>query len=461
MNAFTYDHTFQLPIERQTHTYVIGQPGTGKSRLLESWIMQDILAGNGLCVIDPHGDLFQALLRQIALLPQVWKKVVIIDPCDQEWAVNINPLTTFPGIPTERIAAFLTDILLKIWKTNATEAPRMTWLMINSFIALSELSLTLPDLPAFLLDREYRERLLPGMKNSNALFYFQHEYPGTVSSANQWAAPLLNKLGGILFDPDICPLFVAGTALNFRKLIDDRNIILVNISKGTLGENTSALLGAFIVAQLQKAALSRSDQSHRSPFYLYLDEFQNYTTDNIQDILSESRKYALSLILANQYLDQLSPEIRAAILNTAGTLVSFRIGYADAREMSRLIFPSLEASRTISTGYSPLPGTSRLFSLFDRVLQPGGTQEKTISQLTDLYDREFWARSRREKEQVRCKSFTMQDGQNSSDIEARVKTLRMASGRHFGYPKGKARSTGKIFDSDPVSGQNGLPTWGV
>ena len=461
MNAFTYDHTFLLPLQRQTHTYIIGQPGTGKSRLLESWVMQDVLAGNGLCVIDPHGDLFQALLRRIALFPQVWKKVVIIDPTDPKWAVNINPLLTFPGIPTERIAAFLTDILLKIWKTNATEAPRMTWLMINSFIALSELGLILSDLPTFLLDREYRERLLPGMKNPNVLFYFQHEYPGTVSSANQWVAPLLNKLGGILFDPDICPLFVAGTALNFRKLIDDRDIILVNISKGTLGENTSALLGAFIVAQLQKAALSRSDQFHRPPFYLYLDEFQNYTTDNIQDILSESRKYALSLILANQYLDQLSPEIRASILNTAGTMVSFRIGYADAREMSKLILPSFKASRAISTGYFPLPGTSRLFSLIETFSQLGGTQEKAISQLTDLHDREFWVRNRREKEPAQCKSFTMKDLQNSSDIEDRVKTLRMTSGRNFGYLKGKNRSTGKTIDSDSVSEQNGLPIWGV
>ena len=461
MNAFTLDRTFLLPRQRQTHTYVIGQPGTGKSRLLESWIIQDVLAGNGVCVIDPHGDLFQNLFRRITLFPQVWNKVVIIDPCDPTWAVNINPLMTFPGVPVERMAAFLTDILLKIWKTNATEAPRMTWLMINSFISLSELDLTLPDLPAFLLDREFRERLLPGMKNANATFYFQHEYPGTMSSANQWAAPLLNKLGGILFDPDIRPLFVAGKALNFRRLIDDSAIILVNISKGTLGENTSSLLGAFIVAQIQKAALSRSDQAFRPPFYLYLDEFQNYTTDNIQDILSESRKYALSLILANQYLDQLSPQIRAAILNTAGTLVTFRIGFADARELSRLIFPSAEGSGITSAAYSPFLRTSRFLGLANPFSQNEVVQEKTVSRLTDLPDREFWVRTRMEKEPVRCKSFTMKVWQNDPDIETRVETLLATSGRNFGYPKNQTCYEEKAVDRYPFSEQNDLPLWGA
>lgn len=463
MNNFPNWHrNILLPSQRQTHTYVIGQPGTGKSRLLESWIMQDIRSGKGVCVIDPHGDLFRNVLGRTAYLPHVWSKVVVIDPCNTEWVVNINPLLTFPGISSERIAAFVSDIILKIWKINSFEAPRMSWLMINSFIAVSELGLTLLDLPRFLLDQGYRGRMLPGIKNQNTSFYFSHEYPSTLSGANQWAAPLLNKLGGLLFDQDIRYFLLKGEALNFRRMIDERNILLVNISKGILGENTSSLLGAFIVAQIQKAALSRADQTHRSSFYLYLDEFQNYTSDNIKDILSESRKYSLSLILAHQYLDQLSPDIRSAILNTAGAITAFRVGYDDAHILSRVIFPSSDFLKKPVIN-NPLPLKMTFSNLTAIAKQKGLGWEGETQKLTTLKNREFWMNVRKEGKPLHFHTYTMEDLPTTLEFKNLVKSLVATSGRNYGRLKSSLVIPDSMEGLDPTvsSMQNDLPMWEV
>ena len=181
---------------RSTHTHVVGQPGTGKSTALESWVMQDIQAGKGLCVIDPHGDLFRHLLFRIAALPrEIWQRVVIIDPLDSTWSVPINPLVRTPGIPITRSAWFLTDIILKIWKIEPTRAPRMTWLTVNAFIALMELGLSLLDLQPFLLNASYRDSLVKSIQCEMTRNYFTNEYPRTTSASNNWSASFLNKIG--------------------------------------------------------------------------------------------------------------------------------------------------------------------------------------------------------------------------------------------------------------------------
>jgi len=137
------------PTDRTTHTHVIGQPGTGKSRALESWVMQDIIAGHGVGVVDPHGDLFTNLVMRVAKLPKVWERVVIIDPCNPKWVTPFNPLGAVTGFSQERLALFLSDIISKIWKLDSTNAPRTMWLLNNSFLALSDLNLTLLDLPKY------------------------------------------------------------------------------------------------------------------------------------------------------------------------------------------------------------------------------------------------------------------------------------------------------------------------
>jgi len=452
---------------RATHTYVIGQPGTGKSRALESWIIQDVMAGHGVGVIDPHGELFQNLLLRLAHIPKVWKRVVIIDPCDPKWVVSFNPLEAFKGQHGERIALFMTDITMKIWGLDTSNAPRMLWLVTNTFLALSELGLSLLDLPNFLLDTAFRESQLARINKKRVRNYFQYEFPKKESAIHQWVTPALNKLGGLLFDPDVQGMFSRNLSLDFQKVMDDRSILLVHIPKGTIGESSSALLGAFIVASLQKAAFARKKTKRRKPFYLYLDEFQNYTTDNIQDILAEARKYDFSTILAHQYLDQLSTEIRSAVLNTAGTIISFRVGYKDAVHLAKEIF-----------GAPDYLQRQRLdLKIKQRGLLPqlsvDRTKEKSnwdslVKQLTGLKHREFWSKQRGQQVPVKLHSYTMPDIPITKELkEKRLKMLN-TSGSRYGKPKQalqhrgvdnstKAANASKSFEKDNQNAR--VPLW--
>ncbi len=241
---------------RATHTYVVGQSGTGKSRALESWIMQDILAGHGVGVIDPHGDLFRNLLYRVAAKPEVWNRVVILDPLDPKWVIGFNPLEAVSHFHPERLALYMTDVSIKIWNLSPTQAPRMVWLLTNSFLALSNLGLSLLDLPRFLVDQDYRESLIPKIRHDSARTYFQHEFPTSEAAIHQWTTPVLNRIGGLVFDPDIRLMFAAQSTINFRKIMDNEMILLVNLPKGILGDGPSSLLAAFIVAHIQESLLA-------------------------------------------------------------------------------------------------------------------------------------------------------------------------------------------------------------
>lgn len=419
------------PAHRMTHTYVIGQPGTGKSRALESWALQDILAGHGVAVIDPHGDVYRHLVAHLATKPEVGERVILLDPCDPQWVIGFNPLEAIQGVSQERAALFLTDVVVKVWKLNTATAPRMVWLLTNTFLALANLGLTLLDLPRFLLDADFREHLLPRLTNDHARAYFALEFPQNQSAVHQWVTPVLNKIGSLIFDPDT-RLMVAGRAsLNFREILDRKRILLVNLPKGIIGEGASALLGAFIVAHFQKAALSRANVNHRQPYYLYLDEFQNYTTDNIQDILSESRKYGLSLTLAHQYLDQLSTDLRSAVLNTTGTLASFRVGYGDAYQLAKEIFPSSdflsEARPELRLRrLTPWP----ILTVRERHESEGW--EHLAHQLTGLSSRQFWMRRRGPQPPAKLRTLNMPDPALTPELVAAIHALRDSSGARYG-----------------------------
>jgi hypothetical protein len=416
---------------------VIGQPGTGKSRALESWILQDILAGRGVGVIDPHGDLFEHILLRVAQMahrqPQIAERVVVINPCDPQWAVGFNPLQAVAGMPVERLAWFLTDVVLKIWKMDSAGAPRMVWLLVNAFLALSDLGLTLVDLPRFLRDQVWRESLVPRLANPQAQGYFLLDFPRTPGAINQWVQPVINKIGAFTFDPDIKAIVgQKRSTISFREILDRQLTVLVNLPKGVLGEENSRLLAAFLVSQFQKAALSRADIRKREPFYLYLDEFQNYTTDNIEDVLSESRKYALSLVMAHQYLDQLSGDLRKAVLNTAGTIVSFRVGYHDALELAREMFPtplsvSHQELRFISLGRCPFP--------YFEEKQERKTIGEVAALLTRLAPRQFWVKRRGVLWPTRQKSLFVPDPPLTPQVREAAARLLAVSGRRYGRPK--------------------------
>lgn len=430
--------------QRSTHTYVIGQSGTGKSRALESWIMQDVISGQGVCVIDPHGDLYEHLVARIASRPELWKKVILMNPVDPDWVVGFNPLASIDQISAERLAMHMTDVSTKVWGLDGTKAPRMMWLLTNTFLALVALNLTLLDLPQFLIDREFRERQLPHVQLPSVRQYFESEFPATDTGAHQWIAPVLNKLGGLMFDPDIRLIFAGESTIDFRKIMDNQMILLVNLSKGIIGEGMSALLAAFIVAHIQKTALARANSIQRPPFYFYLDEFQNYTTDNIIDILSESRKYALSLTLAHQFLDQLPQKLQSAVLNTSGTIASFRVGYQDAHILAKEIFPSPDFIWQIK--YQP----SYRFPRLEKIGWDGLAQE-----LASLQQRQFWFRRRGQFEPIKQQSFTMPDPQYTQELDKQIKALKDYSGQKFGRSKKSVLSQA----SKPLDRVGDIPLW--
>jgi hypothetical protein len=439
--------------QRSTHTYVIGQPGTGKSRALESWIMQDIFAGRGVCVIDPHGDLYNNLTFRIAKFPRLWGRVILVDPMDKKWTVGINPLKAIHGQNKERVSLFMIDIMVKVWGLQSSSTPRLLWLLTNTFLALSELDLSLTDLPEFLLNQDFRTSLLPKISNLEVKRYFTEEFPHTKAGIHQWVTPALNKIGGFLFDPDIRPLLSSQKTLDFREIMDKRKILLVKLSKGMLGEGSSALLGAFIVARIQKAALSRADAIKRIPFYLYLDEFQNYTTDNIIDILAESRKYNLSMTLAHQYLDQLSNSISNAVLNTAGTITVFRVGHKDANRLAKEIFPSSKFRQENKNSIQVKQVGTWPKLVIDKTRNSLGW-EHLVSELTHLRMREFWTKKRGISKPTKHRSFNMPDIKSSADILRKRKNLVELSGNSYGQLKSSFYSTPRWHFNQYYSNNN-------
>jgi hypothetical protein len=445
---------------RATGELVIGQPGAGKSKFLELSALQDILAGRGVGVIDPHGDLFHNLTRHLAALlphmPELAERVIILDPTDHEWTVSLNPLEAVQGVSQERLALFLTDVVAKIWKLDTSSTPRLVWLLTNTFLALADLGLSLLDLRRFLLDPAFREPLLPRLAHDGVRAFFSLEFPQSPAAVQQWATPVLNKLGGLLFDTDIRQILAGRPTFSFREVLDRQLVLLANLSKGTLGEGSSALVGAFIVACLQKAALARADSSEREPFYLYLDEFQNYTTDNIKDILSESRKYGLSLILAHQYLDQLAPDLRSAVLNTIGSLACFRVGYHDASQLAKEIFPAPDylswTTREIKLdflGPVPLPRV-------ETQMKPFGWENLAL-ELANLPPRVFWIRRRGPYVPLRQRTLDVADPQLTDELQGWLSALRTAAGQHYGRPKGEARPSSPSTVSSARPGNGSRP----
>lgn len=430
--------------QRATHTYVVGQSGTGKSRALESWIMQDVLAGHGVGVIDPHGDLYDHLVARIAEHPALWEKVILFNSLDPDWVVGFNPLEKIDKVSAERLALHMTDISIKVWGLDTTQAPRMVWLLTNTFLALVDLGLTLLDLPRFLMDGEYRENLLERVSLPAVRQYFRSEFPEAGRNSQHWVSPVLNKFGRLLFDPDIRLIFGRESTINFRRIMDEKMILLVNLSKGILGEGMSALLAAFIVAHIQKTALSRADRVNRPPFYFYLDEFQHYMTDTILDILSESRKYALSLTLAHQFLDQLPRQLQQAVLNTAGTLVAFRVGYRDALVLAKEIFPAPD--------FIQRPAFS---SLFGRLRLEDAGWNGLALELSNLGTRQFWSRKRGSYEPVKQQTFWMPNPVYAPEKKEKINALRWRSGQIFARRKKELHKKG----TQQGTWEESIPLW--
>ncbi len=333
--------------DRDSHFYVIGGTGVGKSKFLQYLIMQDIFEGRGVGVIDPHGDLIEDLKGLLAvgyasqdgsLAEAISKNIILIDPTDPRYTVAFNPLEKLPGISSSEQANELVSSFKKIWADSW--GVRMEDLMRNSLIALCEAGLTLADLSTFLTNRGFRESALQKVENRISQEYFERFNALTDRSAIPWIEPIMNKIGAVFADDRIRAMFSSPkSSFNLRAAMDEGKTVLIKLEKGRLKDSAN-LLGALLVAKIQMAAFSRSDvePNRRRPFYLYVDEFQNFASDSFSSILSESRKYGLFVTMAHQTLSQISPGVRSSILGCTSIQVYFRLSREDASTLAKEAF---------------------------------------------------------------------------------------------------------------------------
>lgn len=322
--------------DRLFHTYAIGKTGTGKSTLLETLIRQDIAAGHGLCLIDPHGDLVERVAA--AIPPERIDDLHYLNMPNATQPFGYNPLRKVHPSFIPLAASGIMEAFKKHWED--AWGVRMEHILRNAVYALLEQdNATLPDILRLLRDKSYRRQVLRRVTNSQVKDFWQLEFEQYSFRYRADAiAPIQNKVGALLADPRLRRLFTAPLRpLRFRRLMDQRQILLVNLARGQVGEDSAALLGSLLVTTIGLAAFSRSDmpEDQRSPFFLYLDEFQNFTTASVATMISELRKYKVGLVLANQHLGQLTEEVRDAVLGNVGTLISFRVGPADASLLAK------------------------------------------------------------------------------------------------------------------------------
>jgi len=337
--------------DRRQHLYAIGKTGTGKSTLLRNLILQDIAAGEGVAVIDPHGDLAEELLNFIP--PWRTDHVVYFDPADEQYSVGLNLVGRVPRGQRHLTASGITSAFKSIW--HDSWGPRLEYFLYACVAALLDCeNVSLLGVQRMLVDEQYREWVVKQIKDPSVRSFWTDEF--TTYDARfltEILSPVRNKVGQLLMAPPMRHVLgQVSSTFDPRFMMDRGRILIANLSKGKLGEDKANLLGAILVTQFQLAAMSRADipEENRRDFYLYIDEFHNFSTDSFASILSEARKYRLCLTLAHQYVDQLRPEIRNAIFGNVGSMISFRIGESDASALERAYGDSYTGSEFTGLG---------------------------------------------------------------------------------------------------------------
>ncbi len=326
--------------DRRRHMYIIGKTGMGKTNLLENLAIQDIRAGHGMCFIDPHGDVAQKLIK--AVPPERINDVIYFDPADQKFPIAFNILEQVAPDQRSLVASGLVGVFKKIWADSW--GPRLEYILRNAILALLEYpGSTLLGVMRILVDKSYRERVVDKVTDPVVKAFWRDEFAGWNERVLQEViSPIQNKVGQFTSNSLIRNIIGQTTsAFNVREVMDGQKILIMNLAKGKIGEDSSALLGAMMITKIQLAAMGRVDipEAERKDFYLYVDEFQNFATDSFANILSEARKYRLALVLANQYITQLDEKVQDAIFGNAGTIISFRVGATDAEFLEKEFEP--------------------------------------------------------------------------------------------------------------------------
>lgn len=338
-------------VDRRRHLYIIGKSGVGKSKSLELLIRQDIAYGYGLCLMDPHGDVIDAILDFIP--ENRIKDVVIIDPTDIEHPVSFNPLQNIDPSFKHQLSQGLIEVMQKQFGANWT--PRLEHVFRFTVLALLDYPYaTMRGMILMLTDRNYRQRVVEYVEDDMVKRFWAIEFADWSEKFDTDAIiPLVNKLGQFLSDPLLRNIFgQKENKVNIEELMNQRKLIFINLSKGRLGEENASFLGAMFITKIKQAGMARASMpaKERHDFYLYVDEFHNLVTETFENILSEARKYGLCLTVAHQYMGQLIPRVQMAVLGNVGSIIIFRVGGEDAVHLKPEMAPVFDVKDMINLG---------------------------------------------------------------------------------------------------------------
>ncbi len=437
-------------LDRRRHIYIIGKTGMGKSTLLENMIFSDIQAGRGLAVVDPHGDLADAVLNFIPA--RRTNDVIVFDPSDRDFPVAFNMLENIDPALNSIVCSGLVGIFKKIYAESW--GPRLEHILRNTVLSLLEYpNTTMLGIPRILQDKEFRGRVVRKISDPIVKSFWVNEFEKMDPKIRIEAiSPILNKVGQFLSSPIIRNILgQPKSAIDLRFAMDHKKIVIVNLSKGKIGEDTSALLGSMMITKFQLDAMSRANvpEEKRTDFYLYVDEFQNFATDSFATILSEARKYRLNLTMANQYIAQMPEEVRDAVFGNVGTILSFQVGFDDAEFLSgqygEEVLPNDLVSLSKYTAYSRLlidGMPSKTFSL-DTLAPPEFRQDDGRREKVIKLSRERYATPR---EIVEDKIRRWHEGSQNDENEEKLIVEAKEK---------KALPAGKIANKAPAKAANG------
>lgn len=395
--------------DRDRHMYVIGKTGMGKSTLLENMAIQDIRNGEGMAFIDPHGKTADLLLEYV---PQERKNdVLYFAPFDLDYPTSFNVMEDVGPDFRHLVVSGLMSTFEKIWE-DAWSA-RMAYILSNTLLALLEYpGATLLSVNRMYTDKAFRKKVVSNVSDASVKSFWEDEYANYTDRYAQEATPAIqNKIGQFTANPLIRNIIgQPKSSFDLRKMMDDRKIVIINLSKGRVGESNANLLGGMLITKMYLAAMSRADLSEKDlkrlpQFYLYVDEFQSFANKSFADILSEARKYKLNLTIAHQYIAQMSEEVRDAVFGNVGTMVSFRVGAYDAEVLEKEFAPEFTAEDMVNLGIfqiylklmidgiSSQPFSARTIPPFDR-------PEVSIKEKVIESSREHYSKPRKEVEET-------------------------------------------------------------
>ncbi|MCF7820177.1 MAG: type IV secretion system DNA-binding domain-containing protein [Candidatus Pacebacteria bacterium] len=412
--------------DRRRHTYIIGKSGTGKSVHITNMAVQDIENGEGVCVLDPHGDLIEDIIQRVP--PQRAEDVIVFSPGDVERPMALNLLEYDEKYPEQKsfVINEMIGIFDKLYDLKATGGPMFEQYMRNALLLIMdspELGSTLMEVPKVLADEDFRKLKISKCKNQTVVDFWskEAEKAGGEAALANIVPYITSKLTPFISNDMMRPIIgQQKSSFNFRELMDSQKILLIDLPKGVIGETNAYLLGMIIVGKILMASLSRANmaQEDRKDFYLYIDEFQNFTTDSICAILSEARKYALNLIIAHQYIGQLSQdnnsEIKDAVFGNVGTMITFKVGSEDAEYLVKDFGPTFNEFDLINIG----KGTACIKLLVDN------TSTKPFSLQT------IWPMlgTAREDMSVKIRNLSrLKYGQDKRIVEAEIKKRGLAT----------------------------------